>query len=39
MKEMPESYWRKLELRARVAATFLRLVIEAIILDHLYHRP
>ncbi len=38
MKKMPESRWRKLELRARVVATFLRLVIEAVVLDHLYHR-
>ena len=38
MKSMPESSWRKLELRARVVATFLRLGIEGIILDRLYHR-
>ena len=38
MKKMSEPVWRKLELRARVVATFLRLVIEALALDHLYHR-
>ena len=39
MKKMPESIWHKVELCARVVDTFLRLVIEAIVLDHLYYRP
>lgn len=37
MNKMPESWWRDLEVRACVVAIFLRLVIEAIVLDHLYH--
>ena len=38
MKKMPELMWRKVELCARVVAAFLRIVIEAVVLDHLFHK-
>jgi hypothetical protein len=37
-EKMPESFWRDLEVRARVVATFLRIVIEAIVLDHICNK-
>ncbi len=38
LKTMLRSYWRDVELRARVVAAILRLVIELVFLDHLTGR-
>ncbi len=37
-KRMPKSYWRDVELRARMVAAVLRIVIELVFLDHVSGR-
>ncbi len=38
IKRMPRSYWLDVELRARVVAAVLRIVIELVFLDHISGR-
>ncbi len=38
LKPMPRSYWRGVEVRARVVAAILQVVIELVFLDHITGR-